>query len=395
MDAQQFEKRFFNYSGSFAFILFVLCLSVAILVGCGLSMDTSHHDDPAKLIITAFMDNNSNKQKDVTEAGIPGWEFVVNGPEHFVEKTGQNGTIVREVKAGSYQIVTSRRQDWISTTGNAKSLRLSLSPGETKQIDFGFKGPQYIVAFQDINGNGKFDAGEPRLEKRIFNINGDTKSTDKNGQININDLLAGIYKVSEGMNNPEWYNTTASIVNASVPGPDIYFGTSIVQDTLIKEMLSVHNRYRADVNVPPLAWSKVLADHAQSYANRLASLGGSKSHSPVSTRPEENENLAWGPIGQYNFTYLADMWGKEKRYFVNGSFPDVSSTKSWRDVGHYTQMIWQNTTRVGCGLSSGGDNDILVCRYSPPGNSMGQPVTSQTAVANQTERTLKRGGARS
>jgi hypothetical protein len=42
---------------------------------------------------------------------------------------------------------------------------------------------------------------------------------------------------------------------------------------------------------------------------------------------------------------------------------------------HYTQMVWRNTTQVGCAGVDGRDGKYrLVCRYSPPGNVMGQSV---------------------
>jgi hypothetical protein len=369
MAAEQFEKSLSNYLRHFTFILFVLCISAAALVGCGHSQVTSHNEAPAKLIITAFKDDNNNKQKDVGEAGVPGILFDVGGPVVFGAKTGQNGTIVREVKPGSYRIRENSVKNWFSITETNKSL--SLNPGETKQIDFGLVGPQYIVAFFDSNANGKLDEGEYRLVDWKFDINGLARSTDTNGQISLNNLPAGKYNISEDLSNPELYNTTASIVNVSVPGRDIYFGMAIVQDTLIKEILAVHNRHRAEVNVPPLTWSNILAVHAQSWADHLASQGGALVHAP---QKGEGENLASGTGRWWNFTQLADLWSNEKKDFTNGTFPDVSSTRNWKDVGHYTQMIWQDTAHVGCGVSYAGGGDILVCRYSPPGNWRGQAV---------------------
>lgn len=71
---------------------------------------------------------------------------------------------------------------------------------------------------------------------------------------------------------------------------------------------------------------------------------------------------------------MIESFGNEKQYFVGGIFPDVSSTGDWQDVGHYTQVVWRDTTEVGCAIASANGNDILVCRYSPPGNVPGQPA---------------------
>lgn len=141
------------------------------------------------------------------------------------------------------------------------------------------------------------------------------------------------------------------------------------------DILAAHNRYRADLNIPPLEWSDQLASHAQGWAQHLARRGGrSLVHSSNSSRPGEGENLWMGTSGYYSYTQMVDSWGSEKRYFKGGTFPHVSTTGNWANVGHYTQIIWKNTQKVGCALATAGGYDILVCRYSPPGNYIGQPV---------------------
>jgi hypothetical protein len=146
----------------------------------------------------------------------------------------------------------------------------------------------------------------------------------------------------------------------------------VAQRSMAEEILEAHNKYRAEVNVAPLEWSDSLANNAQEWADYLASLGGNQLQH--SSNSGEGENLWLGTSGAFTYTQMVDMWGTEKQYFVGGTFPDVSSTGNWFDVGHYTQIVWENTTEVGCAIANAGGNDILVCRYNPPGNYLGQPV---------------------
>jgi hypothetical protein len=69
---------------------------------------------------------------------------------------------------------------------------------------------------------------------------------------------------------------------------------------------------------------------------------------------------------------MVGAWASERSMFRPARFPDVSTTGNWADVGHYTQMIWPATTRVGCAIGSSAAADFLVCRYWPSGNVTGQ-----------------------
>jgi hypothetical protein len=42
--------------------------------------------------------------------------------------------------------------------------------------------------------------------------------------------------------------------------------------------------------------------------------------------------------------------------------------------GHYTQLVWRNTTEVGCGVATctSGNEEIWVCNYKAPGNYINQ-----------------------
>lgn len=138
-------------------------------------------------------------------------------------------------------------------------------------------------------------------------------------------------------------------------------------------MLQSHNAERAAVGVPPLLWDDQMAASAASYARELAATGNLR-HSPRSTRPGQGENWWRGARGAFPPHVMVGSWASEKSMFRPGIFPNVSRTGNWADVAHYTQMIWRDTTRLGCGIGSSSRFDVLVCRYSPKGNRDGRPV---------------------
>jgi hypothetical protein len=154
---------------------------------------------------------------------------------------------------------------------------------------------------------------------------------------------------------------------------------------LAERLLAAHNRERALVGHPPLAWDPDLAASAASYGPTLASLGRLV-HSPRETRPGQRENLAKAWHGTLTPEQLVDLWSREKRMLQPGLFPAVSRTGQWEDVAHYTQMVWPTTTRVGCAIFAA-DWDYLICRYSPPGNIDGKPVFASAPVQLASART--------
>lgn len=147
---------------------------------------------------------------------------------------------------------------------------------------------------------------------------------------------------------------------------------------LAARLLAAHNRERALVGHPPLAWDPDLAASAASYGPTLASLGRLV-HSPRETRPGQRENLAKAWHGTLTPEQLVDLWSREKLMLQPGLFPAVSRTGQWEDVAHYTQMVWPTTNRVGCAVFAA-DWDYLICRYSPPGNIDGKPVFASAPV---------------
>jgi Cysteine-rich secretory protein family len=138
-------------------------------------------------------------------------------------------------------------------------------------------------------------------------------------------------------------------------------------------VIALHNQVRWAAGVRPMQWDRGLAAAAEAYAARLASTGR-WGHSPEWQRPGQGENLWMGTHGAFSVDQMLTSWSSERRMFRSGAFPRVSKTGSWDDVGHYTQMIWPGSVRVGCAVRSSGTYDYLVCRYSPGGNVMGSRV---------------------
>lgn len=134
----------------------------------------------------------------------------------------------------------------------------------------------------------------------------------------------------------------------------------------VQQILSAHNAYRNAVGVPALTWSNQLANDAQAWADHLAQI-----NSLVHANVPQGENLWMGTAGFFSYAQMVDSWGDERQFFQRGTFPNVSTTGNWADVGHYTQVMWRGTTQVGCAKATGGGNDVLVCRYSPAGNVTG------------------------
>jgi hypothetical protein len=138
-------------------------------------------------------------------------------------------------------------------------------------------------------------------------------------------------------------------------------------------LLISHNRERAAWGVAPLAWDRALAASADRYASRLAATGR-WGHSDRGARGGAGENLWMGTRGAFSPEQMVGGWLSERRHFRHGVFPHVSRSGNWADVGHYSQLIWRTTTRVGCAIRSSRHNDYLVCHYSPAGNVDGRIV---------------------
>ncbi len=92
----------------------------------------------------------------------------------------------------------------------------------------------------------------------------------------------------------------------------------------IDEMVAAHNKWRAEVGVPPVTWDAELARHAQEWANNLLELDVLQ-HSTHSQRDYAGENLFWSSDPHVTPTQVVDAWGSEKQDNTkedNSGWPD-------------------------------------------------------------------------
>ncbi len=138
----------------------------------------------------------------------------------------------------------------------------------------------------------------------------------------------------------------------------------------VRQLLTIHNQARAHVGVAPLVWSDGLATYAQKWADHLASTSRRMEHRPHSGtwKQEHGENLFMGTAGYYGVADAAAAWERERPAY-DGRIIDGSNLYA---CGHYTQLVWRNSKRIGCAKVECAGNVIIVCNYDPPGNVLGQ-----------------------
>jgi pathogenesis-related protein 1 len=157
------------------------------------------------------------------------------------------------------------------------------------------------------------------------------------------------------------------------------FGQTVPKETGSKatqqaaqEALDHHNKVRKDVGAPPLEWSTELATYAQAWADNQAKNKNCKmEHRPRSGEwtQKHGENIFWGSASSYTILDASESWYSEIKDYKHGPISDIN----WPVAGHYTQMVWKNTTKLGIGVATCPNGNIfIVANYDPAGNYWGE-----------------------
>mmetsp|Transcript_8027 Transcript_8027/g.20596 ORF Transcript_8027/g.20596 Transcript_8027/m.20596 type:complete len:283 (+) Transcript_8027:204-1052(+) len=128
--------------------------------------------------------------------------------------------------------------------------------------------------------------------------------------------------------------------------------------SLANEALVAHNNYRALHGVPDLVWDTAVEQSAQAWAD------GCRIPLEHSSGTGFGENLAWG---YGSMTAAIDAWYSEIDQYDYGNPGFTGGT------GHFTQIVWKDTKRLGCAMGYCPDvyGGYWVCQYDPPGNYLG------------------------
>ena len=127
-----------------------------------------------------------------------------------------------------------------------------------------------------------------------------------------------------------------------------------------------HNLIRAAVRCPKVEWSDELSKYAQEWAEYLAASDCKLHHRPLRGQYAQRygENLYATSNPQNPMYEAVNAWYDERDKYHGGAL----TPSDLHVVGHYTQMVWRSTKRIGIGMAKCRDWYIVVCNYDPPGN---------------------------
>ncbi|WP_420580646.1 CAP domain-containing protein [Reichenbachiella sp.] len=129
-------------------------------------------------------------------------------------------------------------------------------------------------------------------------------------------------------------------------------------------LIERHNFWRSEVGVSDISYSNELAEVAYKWTLELKKQG-------CIFEQSENaygENIFKGSVGSVNVGDAVDSWAAEKQNYNYKK----NTCEQDKICGHYTQLVWNNSTEVGCAKTICDGSVIWVCNYNPPGNFVGQ-----------------------
>ncbi|XP_006871681.1 PREDICTED: glioma pathogenesis-related protein 1 [Chrysochloris asiatica] len=153
----------------------------------------------------------------------------------------------------------------------------------------------------------------------------------------------------------------------------------IKNEDFIKDCVTVHNKFRSEVNPTAsnmlyMTWDPALAQTANTWAKTCQFKHNVQLHSPGKLHPNFTslgENIWTGTVSIFSVSSAITSWYNEIQYY------DFSTRACKHVCGHYTQVVWADSYKVGCavqfcpkvsGLEKFSNVAHFICNYGPAGN---------------------------
>ena len=128
---------------------------------------------------------------------------------------------------------------------------------------------------------------------------------------------------------------------------------------------AAHNEWRVRVGVPRVRWNAELAAGAQAYADTCPSDHSTYDYRANTGGFSQVGECLWG--GTNVLEGVAAFVAEREDY----DFGTVITNTNYLTFGHYTQVVWEETTDIGCAVGSCGTYPT-VCWYGATGNYTGE-----------------------
>ena len=167
-------------------------------------------------------------------------------------------------------------------------------------------------------------------------------------------------------------------------------------------ILALHNQYRAAAGVGPARLGRPARRGRAGLGRRAWSRAAARW--PTPTRPTPTTRRPARPRARGRTSRAGSPPRRRPPSGTRRSrcstpprtSPGFNDTNpDWVNWGHYTQMMWSATTKIGCGTAPGPRYQITSCRYSPPGNFDGQlPYPNADTLPGRRGRSHRNGRSR-
>ncbi len=145
------------------------------------------------------------------------------------------------------------------------------------------------------------------------------------------------------------------------------YSASLDLEAIRNDILARHNLYRKRHQVCKLTREPEIESLAQAHAEACALLGYLKHSSNTYKDQTLGENSYQGYNNGYVGNASVDLWYNDSLNY------DFSNPGFKEGVGHFTQLVWKNSKKIGCGIAVD-DKEVyyVTCNYYPSGNYKSQ-----------------------